>query len=285
MNKKCAGVAGLFLVTLGCTTTTVPREPNVIRPTATTVDSVERVDSAVSRMSPGQIFRAGTAQYDYRTVSVVSVTAGDTVPRIDTTTVTALVSAIFQPQDSRTIQARINVESMTVRAGSMTSTRRSGQSDTLKINTLNGTITRLSTPQSQCGVDTQEGLVRTDDVLPTLSPASGAMWADTLVRQVCRAGIQFQTRRITTYQSDSTSVEFRLVRSTTTTFSGRGNQWNQPVESAGQSIGVDTLTLDLTNHRRIQQVRGVTQLQLNFKSQFRDQQFQQVTQLLVQLRQ
>jgi len=39
-----------------------------------------------------------------------------------------------------------------------------------------------------------------------LSVTRTQFWSDTVVRQICRAGIQLQTRRVTTYQPDSTTL-------------------------------------------------------------------------------
>ena len=276
----------LLEAALGCTTSTVQQEPIATRPVRAAVDSVPRSDLGSSRSSAAQLFHSGTVVYDYRTISIARATAGDTVPRADTTTVTALVSATFKAlvTEDLTIQAQIRADSIVVRTGSIMPALIAPQVDTLRISTTSGKVSRIASQKRECDVHVQEAFARIDDVVPVLPTVQSGTWSDTLVQQVCRAGIQFQARRITTYHLDSTAIEFQLLRSTKTTFSGRGFQWNQPVESTGESTSTDTLSLDLTSRRRIQQIRGVTHLQLNFRSQLRNQQFEQSTQLLVQLR-
>jgi hypothetical protein len=286
MKARRAFYVAAVPIALGCAKTVVQQEPVVPHVIPSAIDSSSRVDRTSYRVSPVYLFHPGTALYDYRTLSTVRVATGDTVPRVDTTTVTALVSAVFQavPSDNLTIQASIITDSITVRTGSGATVRYSPHTDTLKINTGTGRVSQDSVQKVPCDEQGQEALVRIDDVVPSLLTAQKGTWSDTLVRQVCRAGIQLQARRVTSYQLDSTASELRLLRSTVTTFNGRGVQWNQPVESAGQSTSVDTVFLDLSNRRRIQQIRGTTQLQMNFKSQLRNQQFEQSTQLFVQLR-
>jgi hypothetical protein len=276
----------MLVLALGCATNTVQQEPAISRPTPTVVDSVSKTDSTTARTSASEIFHPGNAVYDYQTASVIHVTTGDTIPRVDTTTVAGLVSAAFrwlQP-DHLTIEAIINADSFTVRTGLATPVPLPSRTDTLAVHVATGKVRSTSVQSTpQCDIQAQEALVRIDDIMPILPAKPTRIWSDTVVQQVCRAGVQFQVRRVTIYQLDSTRAEPQLLRTTTTTFTGRGNQWNQPVESNGESTSTDTLFLNLTT-RRVQQIRGVTQLQLNFRSQLRNQQFQQTTQLLVRLR-
>jgi hypothetical protein len=286
MKTRCAFYVATVYVTLGCTKTVVQQEPVAPRVISRVADSSSRTNPTSYRVSPVQLFHPGNALYEYRTLSIVHVTTGDSVPRADTTTVTALVSAEFQAvaNDNLTIQASVTIDSIAVRTGSSTISQYHPHTDTLRISTSTGRVSRVNAQKISCGEQGQELLVRTDDVVPSLLTTQKGTWSDTLVRQVCRAGIQLQAHRVTSYQLDSTVSELRLLRITKTTFSGRGIQWNQPVESAGQSISADTLFLDLSNRRRIQRIRGTTQLQMNFRSQLRNQQFEQSTQLFVQLR-
>lgn len=174
------------------------------------------------------------------------------------------------------------MDSITIQTGLGSAIQLLSQADTVTINTLTG---RVNVPRSHnrlCNMQSQEGLVRVDDLVPVLLATRTGTWSDTLVRQICRAGIQLEARRVTRYQLDSTEAPLR--RTTVTTFSGRGMQWNQAVESAGESLSTDTLFLDLVGRRRIREIRGVTQLHLEFKSQLRSQRFEQLTQHTIRLR-
>lgn len=274
------------LVALGCTKKTIQQNPNVPHPASAVRDSIRQMDSTTSPISPVQLFHAGSVVYNYRTASIVRVVAGDTIPRVDTTTVTAVVLAEFQPLPDgySTIQAVIGADSIMVRTGSSTAVQFASYVDSLRINLVSGKVTATYRPKASCDIKNQEALVRVDDVVPIIPRIQTGSWSDTLVRDICRAGIQLYTRRITSYQLDSIGANFRLLRTAITTFSGRGTQSGQPVESTGQSTTVDTVFLDLTSQRRIQRVQGMTQLVLNFKSQFHNQQFEQLTNLSVQLR-
>lgn len=278
----------LFITTavtaLGCLRKT-PNQVPAVAPHAV-LDSTSRIDSATHQSSLLQLFHTGNARYDYRTTSIVRITMGDTTPRVDTTSVSALMSATFRPigTNNLTIQAIITADSVAIRTGSSASVQLPAHVDTIRINAATGKHALSSQPTTSCNVQTQEAMIRVDDLVPVVFPTGKTTWTDTLLWQVCRAGIQLQAHRVTAYQFDSTAAEIRLLRRSVTTFSGRGIQWNQPVESTGQSVSTDTLLLDLTSRQRIQEIRGVTQLQVSFQSYLRNQQFDQSTQLLIQLR-
>jgi len=286
MRIGCLFYTATALAALGCAGTSTQQGPVSVPRPISTVDSTSRVDSTTHRASLLQLFHPGNAQYDYRSVSLIRVTVGDTIPRADTISVSGLVGAKFQSvgTENLTIQASISTDSVVIRTGTSMPLRFATQVDTVRIHTATGKVAVQSFPTNSCEVQTQEALVRIDDLIPVVLPTQVRTWSDTVARQVCRGGIQLQTRRVTSYQLDSTTAELRLLRIGVTTFSGRGSQWNQPVEASGQSISTDTLVLDLTNRQRIQQIRGTTQLKLSFKSQLRNQQFDQSTQLFVQLR-
>ena len=271
-------------VTLGCAKSTVQQEATVVRPTVAPSDSTTRTASAADRVVAANLFRPGNVTYEYRSTSTVQVTMGDTIPRVDTSTVTGLISAFFQPTNNLTIQVHITTDSTAVHTGGNSPIRFTPHTDTLTINTVTGKVGLVAQQRASCDIQGQDALVPIDDVVPTLPSAQTGICSDTLVRQICRAGIQLQARRVRTYQLDSSTADFRLLRTTTTTFGGRGIQWSQPVEAAGQSISTDTLFLDLTSRRRIDRIRGSARLQLNFTAQLRNQQFEQLTKLFIQVR-
>ena len=176
------------------------------------------------------------------------------------------------------------MDSATVQTGSSPVLQFTSYTDTLRITTATGKVTLIGSQKPLCEIQAHDALVRSDDMVPVLSGKRAPIWGDTSVRQVCRAGIQLEAHRVVTYQLDSSATDLRLLRSTVTTFNGRGTQWNQPVESVGQSISTDTLFLDSTSRQRVQRIKGFTRLQLSFKSQLRNQQFEQLTELFIQLR-
>ena len=285
MNSTRTSNAVLLVALLGCTQTVAQQNPAGIRPISVAADSVSQTDSSVRILTAAQLFHSGDAVYDYRTVSVVHAAIGDTVPRTDTSTVTAVFRVTFQQPaaSSLTIQAHVLIDSIALRTGAGIVTQFPAQIDTLKVSTQTGKVDLPRLDRLGCNIDAREAVVRPDEVVPTVFTTHTETWNDTLDRQICRAGIQLQAHRVTSYRLDSTATQLHLLRRTVTTFSGRGLQWNQPVEATGQSTSIDTLVLDMAN-QRVQQVRGNTQLQLNFRSQLRNQQFEQLTQLFVQLR-
>ena len=285
MNSTRVFYSFLVIASLGCTQTVAQQDPISAQPSIKT-DSVSRTDSTIQLLTAAQLFHPGSIVYDYRTVSIVHTTLGDTVPRTDTSTITAVLHVMFQQPTgtSLTIQARVDTDSIASRTGIGSTIQFPIQTDTLKINTTTGKVEFPNQNQSSCDINTREAVVRTDEVIPTVLANHRETWNDTLDRRICRAGIQLEAHRVTTYQIDSTASRFQLLRRTRTTFTGRGAQWNQPVEASGQSTSEDTLVLEMTGQRRIQQIRGSTRLELSFRSQLRNQEFQQMTQLFVQLR-
>jgi hypothetical protein len=283
MKTRATIYTATFAITLGCAGKITPREPAVLHAILPTPDSVLQTDFTNHYASAKQLFHLGNALYDHRSVSIVRVTIGDTIPHVDTTTVRALISASFEPlaSDSLTIQADIIMDSITIQTRLGSPIQLPSQADTLIINTFTGRVNVPRIDNGLCNMQSQEGLVRVDDLVPVLLTTRTRTWSDTVVRQICRAGIQLKAYRVTRYQLDSMGVQ--LYRTTVTTFSGHGTQWNQAVESAGESVSTDTLFLDLARGR-IHKISGTTQLQLEFKSQLRSQRFEQLTQRTVRLR-
>jgi len=276
----------MLVFALGCAKSVVYQDPTAPHPASAPVDSSVRRDSATSRVSVVDLFRSGNAVYDYHAVSTIRVATGDTIPRADTSIVTAVVSVIFEApvRDNLTTQARITSDSIMVRTGINSIVRSNSRTDILKINTGTGKVRSTDSQNLPCTIQTQDALIRVDDIVPSLPTTRVTTWSDTVIRHICRAGIQLETHRVASYQLDSAANEARILRTTTTTFTGRGVQWDQPVESTGQSSSIDTLFFDPITRRRITHIQGSTRLQLNFRSQLRNQQFEQLTDILIQLR-
>lgn len=231
-------------------------------------------------------FKPGTIKYDYRTSSVVRVTAGDSVSRIDSISVTALVSVVLtNQQPGEIVRGVINIDSIALQFGSTLPRLLRSQHDTVLIHIIPGRITRQLGFHSACSIDAEEAIISITDVFPSLPiQLKNSVWADTTQRETCRGGTHLQVYQIAHYQVDSASAApRRLVRTTTGVFSGRGLQWNQAVEVSGQSSSVDTLLVDPTTER-LSQLSGTIQLELDFRSKFRTQHFAQSTQRSFQVR-
>src|SRR5690348_12575050 len=155
MNWRRSFPVAMLVVALGCATNTAQQEPSIPRPTPTVVDSVSKTDSTTAQTSAFELFHPGNAVYDYRTVSVIHVTTGDTIPRADTTMVTGLVSAAFrwlQP-DHLTIEAIINADSFVVRTALATPVQLPSRTDTLAVHVATGKVRSTSLQNtSQCEI-------------------------------------------------------------------------------------------------------------------------------------
>jgi hypothetical protein len=269
---------------VGCTTTqTQQRLPSPSQSGTTSADS-SLIKNAPNVLALADILRTGRAHYQYTTFSVVQVITGDSIPRADSITVNALVTLDLANQDRQRTQAIITSDSITVRVASLLTRVIPPTVDTITVNSATGRIVRLSASSALCRAEEQNATIRNDDVIPQLPLRAGSLtWSDTLDRPICRSGLSLQSRRVNNYQLDSTVTPLRITRTTVTTFSGEGLQWNQPVQVSGRSTTTDTLNLDPTI-RRLRELRGNTELQLTFHSQFRTQQFRQITQTTVQIR-
>lgn len=274
----------LLVAVAACAKPAIQQQPTSSHPVVPTAHPNTQGDSASVRLFGLRFFQPGDVSYDYRATSTVQVISGDSLPRRDTISVSALIIARFREPTvtSPAIRAIVQVDSITTRVGNNNvPLTLPSHTDTLSINTTSGKVIDRSSSASGCSPELP---IRVDEILPRLPSSQKETWSDTLDRQLCRAGIQLHAQEVATYHVYSTTPDFQLLRTTVTTFNGTGTQWNQAVEVMGQSTATDTLILNTGNQYRLRRIHGASQLQLTFKSRLRNQQFEQITQRVLELR-
>jgi hypothetical protein len=231
------------------------------------------------------IYQPGDVQYSVQMKSIVRVVMGDSIPRVDSSHLTAVLSAKYLavPQ-SRFVRATVVADSVALStyAGGAGTTTLPNQSYSMDVDPTSGRVT-VARSVSSCSQDGIEGPFHGDEVVPTV-PSNSAMqfWADTTNYSACRGGVALRFTRVSNYQRDTvtvgTAVEVlaRIVRTTEVLIAGSGSQWQQPVEASGHGTAVDTLVISVSRSR-LQSISGSGQLEMNFKSALRSQRFTQAT--------
>lgn len=246
-------------------------------------------DSAVA--SPlSALYAPGTVQYVYGATSIVQSVSGDSVPRIDSTRVTANLSATFQADPAgklvRAITRADSIDITIVPNVAGTRARMAGnqveQQDTLEFDRGTGRI-RLDRPVGQvCGQETTAPFFRGDELMPALPHRMNpGVWTDTTVRQVCRAGVALQLTQIARYQllpqiATDSVADYRIVRITESRIAGTGTQWQQPVEVLGRGAATDTFVVGRQD-MRLRQAAMSARVEIEFRSERRQQRFIQST--------
>ena len=255
-------------------------------------------DSTATLLRPfATLYAPGTVHYRYEATSVTQSIAGDSIPRIDSVRVMAVLSATFQAGSSpQLVQAITQADS--IRLTSMPNvgvagarvelSQRGKQQDTLEIDRTTGRA-RAKQHARSCDQETIDPMFRGDEIIPAIPervPVSKT-WADTLTRQSCRGGIPLRVTQIARYElaprSDGDSAaSYRIIRVTETQVSGTGIQWQQSVEASGHGITTDTLTISQHGAPRLQRVATTSRAEIGFRSARRNQQFiQTVTSQIV----
>jgi hypothetical protein len=270
----------------GCATRTgsspdTNTQPAVVKPRPS-AHSVESVMPA--------IFQHGTVTYDVTITSAVEATAGgDSLPRTDSSHVTAVLSAFFTPLTNQVTRADVRIDSISVVVPGSATTQSPGVIHTYQIglgfdNRLLIQRPSVSTP---CTLE-QPTILTGEEILPVVPPMSAIpqSWSDTARLELCRGGIRLNVTRIAEYRrapatSQQENLPIRIIRSTRTAFEGQGTQWQQAVEAIGKATTVDTLILSSS---RLLSISGETHLELGFRSQFRAQEFRQVSYIELRLR-
>src|SRR5687768_17103511 len=184
------------------------------------------------------IYDFGTMNYRYQATSIVHSIGGDSVPRTDSTWVTASLSVTFlEASSSRLRHAIAQAESIQV-SPLNTSTSPLGtvqllenQQDTLSIDRQAGAIT-INHRQPVCIQSTQEWLFRGDELVPPIPLFASATrsWADTSTQDFCRGGVRISLTRVTRYRfeeqlAESRTTNIRLLRVSELHFIGIGLHW------------------------------------------------------------
>lgn len=231
------------------------------------------------------IYQPGSTRYAFQLQSVVQSVIGDSVPRVDSSRLTAIFSANYTPvPQSRFIRAFVATDSVTVSTLSAPVTAPlvlPNQSYSLDIDPLSGKVTVGRTVQT-CSQEMLEGPFHGDEVTPAIPANSAQSWTDTSTYSGCRGGVSLRFTRVSNYRRDTIASSqtgeplVRVFRVVDVVVTGFGSQWQQAVQATGHGTSTDTLTIRMTPPR-LQSVSGSGRLELLFKSALRSQQFLQAT--------
>ena len=248
------------------------------QPPVTPVDSTVRGSS-----SPLDIYQAGSIRYDYRLISTVQSIAGDSIPRMDSVRITAVLTATFSGDPTqRVVDATLKADSIIVTAqpGSTTPSSLQTQFVPLRLDRPSGRITSPGAVLAECTQETQDVVFHGDEIVPALLREGSASrsWADTSTSEVCRGGLRLQLARIARYRVEAPTptqpTQTTVIRVTDVRVSGNGVQWQQPVQASGEGAAVDTLFVGGIPPR-LRQLSGQSQMELEFRSPMRTQRFLQ----------
>ena len=248
------------------------------RPAVTTVDS-----TAHALNSPLDIYQPGSIRYDYQVTSTVQSIAGDSIPRIDSVRITAVLTATFSGDAAQKVtDATLKADSIIVAAqpGSTASPSLQTQFVPFRVDRSSGRITSPRAVLSECTQETQDVVFHGDEIVPAVMREGSASrsWADTSTSEVCRGGLRIQLARIARYRVDAAtstqSPQATVIRVTNVRVTGNGLQWQQPVQVSGEGAAIDTLLMGGIPPR-LRQLSGQSQMELEFRSPMRTQRFLQ----------
>jgi hypothetical protein len=274
----------LIIIGLLCACTT--QRPRTETPVFTNPSPVRSQDSLrTSKLDNVSIYQPGDTRYTLQLKSVVQTTMGDSIPRVDSSRLTTILSAKYSPvSQSRLIHGVMTTDSVTLWTftnGSGSTVVLPNQSYSLQIEPLIGKIIIGHMTQA-CTQENTDGPFHGDEITPSI-PASGVqLWADSSTYSVCRGGVLLRFARVASYRRDTVSTSqvsdslIRVFRAVDLVAVGTGSQWQQAIEATGHGTSVDTLTID-TKRLRLQSVSGTGRLELSFKSALRSQHFVQTT--------
>lgn len=262
------------------------QRPRTETPVSTNPSPVKSQDSThISKLDDASIYQPGDVRYTFQLKSVVQTTMGDSIPRIDSSRLTAVLSTKYSlvPQ-SRFVRGVMTTDSATLwtftNAGAPAVVL-PNQSYSMDIDPLVGKITVAHTSQA-CTQENDDGPFHGDEITPSI-PSSGAqLWADSSTYSVCRGSVLFRFARVASYRRDTASAPqgsdslARVFRAVDLVVVGTGSQWQQAVEATGHGTSVDTLMIH-TRRLQLQSVSGTGRLELSFKSALRLQHFVQTT--------
>jgi hypothetical protein len=210
---------------------------------------------------------------------------GDSIPRVDSSRLTAMLSAKYSlvPQ-SRFIHGVVTTDSVTLWAFTNAGTPAvilPNQSYSMDIDPLLGKIAVGRTTQA-CTQENNDGPFHGDEITPAIPSSSAQLWADSSTYSVCRGGVLLRFARVASYRRDTVSASqisdslARVFRVVDLVVAGTGSQWQQVVEATGHGTSVDTLMI-YTRRLQLQSISGTSRLELSFKSPLRLQHFVQTT--------
>lgn len=238
------------------------------------------------RVTPGhslEIFTPGSVRYDYRAIATIQSTLGDTVPRIDSTQVTAVLTAMFAADSTQAlVNAITRVDSLQVRSPTI-SYKPSPHVEPIvvRIDRQTGRLLAHAPGSLDCTETTPELMFQGDEVTPVLlrSSVTKKTWTDTAIVTVCRSGILMRLTKERTSHIDSqitSTNETRVIRLTSLKVTGTGSLWHQRVSVSGHGTSTDTLIL-AGQPTRLQRVSTKSEMMLTFQSEIRTQRFLQLS--------
>lgn len=258
-------------------------QQNPIARTSAIVDSTSAHPDLPSVYSPGYV------RYSYHGTAVIHSIAGDSIPRVDSSRITAVLSATFQAPVGQRTQVTTRADSLqvvTLPNTSITQTVESWPNSEwiLTIDSRNSQVQLINEPVPRtCGHETRESPLRGNEIVPVISPEAPKRqsWSDTATYRICRGGIEFVVGQMTHYRvlasGAETGISYSLLRTSESQLTGSGLQWQQAVHATGRSLGVDTLLIDRATGR-LSRITGTARLEMKFQSARRNQEFFQQTQ-------
>jgi hypothetical protein len=262
------------------------QRPRTETPISTNPNPLLSRDSVhTSKVDNVSIYQPGNARYTLQLKSVVQTTMGDSIPRVDSSRVTAVLSARYSlvPQ-SRFVRGVMMTDSVTLWTFTSIGTPAvvlPNQSYSMDIDPLAGKIVVGHIVQA-CTQQNDDGLFRGDEITPSIPSSGVQLWADSSTYSVCRGGVLFRFARVASYRRDTVSVPqagdslARVFRAVDLVAVGTGSQWQQAIEATGHGTSVDTLIIH-TKRMQLQSISGTGRLELSFKSALRLQHFVQTT--------
>jgi len=256
--------------------------PTVVNPSVQTPDNTD----STTRMADNalDIYRPGIVRYDYRLMSTIQSIAGDSIPRTDTTRITAILTGTFNGNGTQqVIDATVKADSILVLTQSLAGPVSSIQTQfvPLRIDRTTGRIVSPRATITECTQETVDFVFRGDEIIPALhrNGSAAQSWADTTISEVCRGGIRLQLTRIARYRveaSQGLALSIIVLRVSDVHVAGNGLQWQQPVQAFGDGTAIDTLAV-AGNPARVQRISGVSRVSLEFQSSMRTQRFLQTS--------
>jgi hypothetical protein len=274
----------LIFVGLVCACAT--HGPRTETPVFTNPSSIKSQDSVhTSKLEDASIYQSDDVRYTFQLKSIVQTTMGDSIPRVDSSRLTAVLSTKYSvvPQ-SRFVHGVMTTDSVTLwtfTSASAPAVVLPNQSYSLDIDPLAGKIVVNHTTQA-CMQGNDDGPFHGDEITPSIPSSSTQFWADSSTYSVCRGGVSFRFARVASYRRDTVSALqvgdslTRVFRAVDLVVVGTGAQWQQAIEATGHGRSVDTLVIH-TKRSQLQSVSGTSRLELSFKSALRLQHFVQTT--------
>ena len=258
-----------------------PVSPNV------PVREVRSDSSVLTTALHTSIYRQENQQFDVQLKSTVQSTIGDSIPRVDSSRLTAVISVRYSLTGNQKFPVRANIEADSINLVS-TTVGISGKSFPRELFTVNVDTTSgkgsVIPSKEECSSDSSNSLFHGNEVTPAFGVQSFTLqrWTDSSSYALCRGGILLHAVRISVYLQDSIftrrsgDMPIQIIRTAEVRLTGSGSQFLQPVQATGYGISVDTLIIQQLP-LRLSSISGTANLDIEFQSPLRHQRFTQKT--------